>query len=164
MSEPLLPFDARTLLAVTFSSSILMAAVLWFVFAGRFRDGLARWTQSLWVQADFTGRGALMAGVAAGAVVLALVAWLFARFSMKLPLGLFFGASAAFLAALAVVFAGKGIAALQAAGKLPMSPVGWPGVPALGVYPNWQGLLLQALILILIAAGLWFSRVPVRRG
>jgi hypothetical protein len=28
-----------------------MAAVLWFVFAGRFRDGLARWTQSLWVQA-----------------------------------------------------------------------------------------------------------------
>ena len=51
MSEPLLPFDARTLLAVTFSSSILMAAVLWFVFAGRFRDGLARWTQSLWVQA-----------------------------------------------------------------------------------------------------------------
>ena len=51
MIEPLLPFDARTLLAVTFSSSILMAAVLWFVFAGRFRDGLARWTQSLWVQA-----------------------------------------------------------------------------------------------------------------
>ena len=28
-----------------------MAAVLGFVFAGRFRDGLASWTQSLWVQA-----------------------------------------------------------------------------------------------------------------
>lgn len=51
MVDPLLPFDARTLLAVTFTSSILMAAVLWFVFAGRFRDGLASWTQSLWVQA-----------------------------------------------------------------------------------------------------------------
>ena len=51
MSEPLLPLDARTLVVVAFTSSVLMAAVLWFVFAGRFRDGLARWTQSLWVQA-----------------------------------------------------------------------------------------------------------------
>ena len=51
MNEPLLPLDARTLVVVAFTSSILMAAVLWFVFAGRFRDGLARWTQSLWVQA-----------------------------------------------------------------------------------------------------------------
>ena len=51
MSEPLLAVDARTLVVVSFASSILMAAVLWFVFAGRFRDGLARWTQSLWVQA-----------------------------------------------------------------------------------------------------------------
>lgn len=51
MTEPLFPLDARTLVAIAFTSSILMAAVLWFVFAGRFRDGLARWTQSLWVHA-----------------------------------------------------------------------------------------------------------------
>ena len=51
MSEPLFPLDARTLVVVAFTSSILMAAMLWVVFAGRFRDGLARWTQSLWVQA-----------------------------------------------------------------------------------------------------------------
>jgi diguanylate cyclase (GGDEF)-like protein len=51
MSALFLTFDVRTLLTVTFTSSVLMAAVLWFVFAGRFRDGLASWTQSLWVQA-----------------------------------------------------------------------------------------------------------------
>jgi diguanylate cyclase (GGDEF)-like protein len=51
MSIPILSFDAGTLLVIAFASSILMAAVLGFVFAGRFRDGLARWTQSLWVQA-----------------------------------------------------------------------------------------------------------------
>jgi len=51
MSEPLFPLDARTLVAVAFISSVLMAAMLWVVFAGRFRDGLARWTQSLWVHA-----------------------------------------------------------------------------------------------------------------
>lgn len=43
--------DGRTMLLVMVVSSVLMAAVLWFAFAGRFRDGLAKWTISLWVQA-----------------------------------------------------------------------------------------------------------------
>lgn len=43
--------DAQTMLIVMLVSSVLMAAVLWFAFAGRFRDGLAKWTASLWVQA-----------------------------------------------------------------------------------------------------------------
>lgn len=120
--------------------------------------------QSLWVQTGSAGRAALLAGVASGAGALAIAAWLIMRFSARLPIGLFFAASAAFLAALAVVFAGKGIAALQAAGKLSMSPVGWPGIPALGIYPNVEGLVLQAAILLLIAAGIWYSRVPARRG
>lgn len=151
-------------------SGVLSSGQLWGLalisFLAVYREAFETvlFMQSLWVQADLAGRGALLAGVASGAVVLALAAWLFARFSMRLPLGLFFGASAAFLAALAVVFAGKGIAALQAAGKLPMSPVGWPGIPALGIYPNLQGLLLQAAILVLIAGGFWQSRAPVRRA
>ena len=38
MSEPLFPLDARTLVVVAFTSSILMAAVLWFVFAFKQRQ------------------------------------------------------------------------------------------------------------------------------
>lgn len=53
--------DVQTMLIVMLMSSVLMAAVLWFAFAGRFRDGLAKWTTSLWVQALawllFAGRG-----------------------------------------------------------------------------------------------------------
>lgn len=120
--------------------------------------------QALWLQADGSGRGALVGGVAVGATALALSAWLISRFSLRLPLGLFFGASALFLAVLAVIFAGKGIAALQAAGKLPMSPADFPGLPALGIYPNWQGLALQIVIVALIALGFMYSRAAVRRG
>lgn len=51
MTEILFAIDVRTLLIVMLMSSVLMAAVLWFASAGRFRDGLAKWTASLCVQA-----------------------------------------------------------------------------------------------------------------
>jgi high-affinity iron transporter len=49
---------------------------------------------------------------------------------------------------------GEGIAALQEAGTLPVDAVNFPGIPALGVYPNFLGLLMQA-VLILISAGVF---------
>jgi len=61
MNQALFAVDGRTMLIVMLVSSVLMAAVLWFAFAGRFRDGLGKWTISLWVQAFawllFAGRG-----------------------------------------------------------------------------------------------------------
>ena len=51
MNSTLFAIDGRTMLMVMLVSSVLMAAVLWFAFAGRFRDGLGKWTMSLWVQA-----------------------------------------------------------------------------------------------------------------
>ncbi len=51
MTETPLAIDVRTMLIVLLVSCVLMAAVLWFASAARFRDGLAKWTISLWVQA-----------------------------------------------------------------------------------------------------------------
>lgn len=68
------------------------------------------------------------------------------------------------MAALAVIFAGNGVAALQAAGKLPVNPVAISGIPALGIYPNVEGLALQALIVVVIVAGFLYGRVADRRG
>jgi len=34
--------DVRTMLVVMLMSAVLMATVLWFAYAGRFRDGLAQ--------------------------------------------------------------------------------------------------------------------------
>jgi high-affinity iron transporter len=106
--------------------------------------------QALWVQSDGAARTAVLAGLASGMVALVALAWLIIRFSVRLPLGLFFGASSALLAVMAVVFAGQGIAALQAAGRLPVNPVSFPTIPLLGIYPNLQGLMLQILLVVVI--------------
>ena len=92
--------------------------------------------------------------VLAATVTLVGLGWLLLRGSIHLPLGLFFGATSALLVLLAVIFAGKGIAALQEAGTLPVEPVNFPGIPVLGVYPDLLSLLLQAG-LILITAGVF---------
>ncbi len=74
------------------------------------------------------------------------------RTSARLPLGIVFGASSFLLAAFAVVFAGRGVAALQAAGKLPVDPLSVPAIPWLGIYPNIQSIGLQVILVALIIA------------
>jgi high-affinity iron transporter len=109
--------------------------------------------QALWTQAA-PAYVPVLGGVLAAAVTLVGLGWLLLRGSIQLPLGLFFGATSALLVLLAVIFAGKGIAALQESGTLPVEPVNFPGIPALGVYPDLLSLLLQAG-LILITAGVF---------
>ncbi len=115
--------------------------------------------QALWIQSDGASRGGLVAGVASAGAALAILAWLVARYSARLPLQLFFSLSSLFLAALAVIFAGKGVAALQAAGKIPTDPLAISGIPALGIYPSVQGLALQALLVVVIIASFIYGRV-----
>jgi high-affinity iron transporter len=113
--------------------------------------------QALWVQAapDYAP---VLGGLASAAVALAILGWLIFRGSVRLPLGLFFGATSLLLALLAVVFVGKGIAALQEAGTLPVNPVNIPSFPALGLYPNLQGLMLQMLVVVGIACMFTYAR------
>jgi high-affinity iron transporter len=119
--------------------------------------------EALWLQTAPGARHALMGGLAAAAVALVLVSWLIVRGSLRLPLGIFFGATSIALAALAVVLAGKGIKALQEAAILTQHPVAAPSVPLLGVYPDALGLMLQlALILVLVAGFTWRSRAMRR--
>lgn len=62
------------------------------------------------------------------------------------------------MAGLAVVLAGKGIAALQEAGTLPIEPLDLPAIPSLGVYPTGRGLLTQLVLALLIVAAFAYSR------
>ena len=59
-----------------------------------------------------------------------------------MPLGPFFGGSSVLIGLLAVIFAGKGIAALQEAGVLPVHSVIVSAVPLIGLYPNLEGLVV----------------------
>jgi len=62
------------------------------------------------------------------------------------------------MAALAVVLAGKGVAALQEAGLLDVRPLaGVPRIEVLGLFPTREGLLAQLLTILVLAAGFWWN-------
>lgn len=110
--------------------------------------------------------GALIGGIAVGVALLALIAWAMLRLSARLPIGKFFQYSSALIAVLAVVLAGKGVAALQEAGMLGVHPLpGFPRSPLLGVYPTMETLLAQGVTILLLVAGfLWTNRKAPAAG
>ena len=114
--------------------------------------------QTLWIEAGPAGRVAVGGGFAAAVVGLGLLAWLVLKLGLRLPIGWFFGLGSALMAVLAVVLAGKGIAALQHAGKVPVGPLDLPAIPSLGVYPTWQGVVTQLALVLLILAAFGYSR------
>lgn len=103
---------------------------------------------------------ALLAGLAAAAVLLAALYWAMRTLSFRLPIGLFFTATAGLLFFLAVSFAGKGVLELQEGKLLPITPLDLvPRVEWLGLFPTAEGVGAQLLLVIpMLAALLWHRR------
>jgi high-affinity iron transporter len=117
--------------------------------------------QALWIQAA-PAYVPVLGGLLAAVVALVVLSWLILRGSVRLPIGLFFGATSLLLAMLAVIFVGKGVAALQEAGILPIDPVNVPAVPALGLYPNLLGVAVQVALILLIAGMFAYTHFAAR--
>ena len=90
------------------------------------------------------GAGALLGLAALVGIVVA-----YGRAGKFAPPQSFFAFSGLLLYALAVVFAGQGISALQTTGHLPFHPVRLPHVPALGVYSTLETYIVQATLIAL---------------
>ncbi|HLX23452.1 MAG TPA: FTR1 family protein, partial [Usitatibacter sp.] len=114
--------------------------------------------EALASQAGPEGHAALVAGVASGALALAVTTWAILRWSARLPLGAFFAGSALLLAVLAVVFTGQGIAALQEASWVDANALGSFRVPMLGIFPTMQSLGAQLAVAALIVFVIWWSK------
>jgi high-affinity iron transporter len=109
----------------------------------------------------------LVAGLASGAVVLAVIAAVVRATSVRLPMQLFFKLSGLFLFMLAIVFAGNGVFELQNAGVLITTNLTWmgQGLPWAGLFPNLQVLSVQALLLFgALAAWLVVPRSALGAG
>lgn len=152
--------------ALTSGSSFALASA---AFLAVYREGFET---VLFYKALFLSNGPagssgvpIGAGMLAGAVVLVGVYIAISRFGVRLPLRPFFGVTSALLYCMAFVFAGKGVAELQEGGLLPTTIVSWgPRVPALGIYPTVESLLVQAgLLTLLLAAAVWTFVVEPRR-
>ncbi len=111
----------------------------------------------LFFAAMWTGEnsGGILAGLGTGVVALAIIAFWMLRISSNLPIARFFRISSIFIAILAVVLVGKGIAALQEAGWIAQSFLDAPRIDWIGMYPTSQSMLAQIAVAVL--AGIAFS-------
>jgi high-affinity iron transporter len=108
----------------------------------------------------------ILGGILAGSVAMVGVYIAINRFGLRLPLKPFFGVTSAFLYYMAFVFAGKGVAELQEGELLPTTFIsGGPRVPALGIYPTFESLLIQGILLLLLVLALvWTFVIAPRRA
>ena len=68
------------------------------------------------------------------------------------------------LCALAVVMVGNGVRALQEVGLVPLTVWGGFEVRAIGVYATREGILAQAIVLVLLAASAVWTGLRGRQG
>ncbi len=116
--------------------------------------------QALWTQTTVDTRPALWSGMLTAGLTLLVIGWGLFRFGIRLPLNAFFSATSILLAIMAVIFAGQGVASLQDAGIVEISPVNFVSLPMLGVLPTTETLLTQLAVI-----GILFLcyRFPIRQ-
>lgn len=111
---------------------------------------------ALWTQGN---GGSLLAGAGSAVALLSVIAWAMLRYSRQLPIAKVFTYSSWLMAALTVVLAGKGVAALQEAGIIDIAPItDAPRLSMLGLFPTWQSVLAQLLMAVVIVVGFSLNR------
>jgi len=104
--------------------------------------------------------GAVLVGIAFGAVALVLVYLAINYWGMRIPLRPFFAVTGVLLYYMAFVFAGDGIKDLQEAGMVGLTVLeGWPRLPALGIYPTAQSLAAQGVLVALALVAVAWMRL-----
>jgi high-affinity iron transporter len=100
---------------------------------------------------------AVLAGVVAGAIGLTIAFLGLRKVTFLIPIGPVFRVTSVLLYALAVVFAGQGIASFQESGVISTTFVNHvPTIPMLGLFATVQTLLAQGILLVLaLTAALW---------
>ncbi len=137
-------------------------------FLAVFREGAETVLFYQALLAGAPGEGiAVGSGFVGGAIALVGVYGLMRRASRRLPLGIFFTATAVLLYVLAFIFTGQGMLELQGAGWFATTQVAWaPTVTALGIFPTVESLTAQAVVLALLMPPLilWLRRRRPKRA
>jgi high-affinity iron transporter len=99
----------------------------------------------------------IVIGFVAAVVCLGGVYWVMRSAAFRLPIGIFFTVTAAFLYYLTFFFAGKGIHELQEALWVPETIIEWmPRIDWLGVYPTVETVTAQSFLIVpLLATAAW---------
>ncbi len=137
--------DRRTSQALARGS---MAGLASLAFLAVFREGAETAVFYLGMAASIAVSD-LALGLGAGLAILVVIAVLMLRLGLRLPLRPFFQIAGLLVYYLGFKFVGTGIHALQVAGVLPASPVAFlRAIPFIGLYPTWEVVAPQALLLL----------------
>jgi high-affinity iron transporter len=105
----------------------------------------------------------IVLGIVAGFAALAVIFTLFYRYGVRIPLRPFFSVTSVLLYYMAFAFMGTAINELQEGNALPISRIkNFPTVEWLGVYPTWQSVLAQMVLLALFVFALAKTFWPKR--
>jgi high-affinity iron transporter len=140
--------------ALTSGSSLALASA---AFLAVYREGFETvlFYKALFLTGGNNSSIPILSGILLGAAMLVGVYVAISRFGVRLPLKPFFGFTSAFLYYMAFVFAGKGVAELQAGGLVSTTMISWaPRLPALGMYPTLETMLAQGVLLVLLVVAL----------
>jgi high-affinity iron transporter len=140
--------------------SALMLFILSFVTVYREVFETVLFYAALWTGGN---GGYMLLGMGAAIVILAVVAFVLLRTSTRLPIGQFFAASSALVALLAFVMVGKGVAALQKVGVFDITPITFPQIELLGIFPTTQTLIAQLLVLAVIVGSVVYNVRSAKR-
>ncbi len=100
----------------------------------------------------------IVLGFVVGLAALALIYMAFTRLGVRIPMRPFFAMTSGILYLMATIFAGAGIAELQEAGVVGITPLpGLPMLPGLGVYPTVETVAAQGLMIVLLLAALFVT-------
>ncbi|MDH6372237.1 high-affinity iron transporter [Paenibacillus sp. PastF-3] len=103
----------------------------------------------------------LLLGIGSALVILGVVGYAIIALSAKLPIAAFFRTATLLIYYLVFRFLGESIHSLQVAGKLPAHVQdGLPSISWLGMYPTWETLVPQLLILAFIVWEILRNRAP----
>lgn len=108
--------------------------------------------QSLLTQSSQAQYSSVAIGFALGVVLLALIAWVLVKYSIKLPIAKFFAYTTYLLFALAFVLMGKAVIALQEADLVAISvmPINFD-ITLLGLKSTWQGFIAQLTVVVIFS-------------
>ena len=132
-------------------------ALWWTVFLAVFREGAETvlFYQALIFDAkDSAGYSMIALGFVVGLVVLLVTYYVFKIFAIKIPIKPFFLVTSAIIFYMSIVFVGKGLMEFVE-GKIfvPTKIEGFPTIEWLGIYPYYESLVPQAIMIAALIIG-----------
>lgn len=140
------------------------AKALWFsVFLAVFREGAETilFYQALLFDAKTNlDYSFILAGLVGGLVILGILYYLLKNGALKIPLKQFFYITSYVIFYMVFVFMGKGIGELIEAKVITPSlvPFDFDGILWLGIYPYYESIIPQFMVLILLVVGIFITK------